>query len=318
VVGSKFPGEHLWPRPLIPTEIIQKTILIIRNPYSCVLSSVRKINREGGKVTPRDVHDILFQWISAWNYLVKNHSDGLHLCFFYESFEYDQLKLEQTAAEFLGIPCDFEFSKISPNTLSHNEIVDLYHQEGISFILPFITPLFDYENWLSAAKSRLQQNCSCGYVFPLGKTVSFTVEGEGLRYLFDGYYEPENDGTWSQGHCLKLRLTPEKPLQGAVIISFVLTWVMSASDDEPIVFTLSLGGRLLDVYAVAGGNSAAEKRFKTKINNFVAAEYVSSTLEFNIENPRNPMLLGLSGDNRMLGIMIKSIRIDCDGIAIDA
>lgn len=42
IIGTKFPGLHLWPSPNIPSFITKKEIHITRNPFDTVLSYAKK------------------------------------------------------------------------------------------------------------------------------------------------------------------------------------------------------------------------------------------------------------------------------------
>lgn len=91
------------------------------------------------------------------------------------------------------------------------------------------------------------------------------------------------------------------------------TWSINAPFLPPPIVAFFLDGRLLDAIPVSlEENNGVGKQYHFRIENFDSINGESMFLEFFIENSRNLKQLGLSDDDRNLGIMIRSIRIDCD------
>lgn len=170
---------------------------------------------EGEVFSQKNSESILHYWLSAWNHAVEHNLDENFFIFFYEDMRGDNSATANDIATFLGTPCDFDMAGMVSRIGSYQDVLHQYNEAGIGYMLPLIDRLFPYDQWLMLAKTRMAQKKLCGYVLPIGKTIRLTADGDGWKYLYRGFYEPELDGTWTNGDCSTLLFTPDRDVQGS-------------------------------------------------------------------------------------------------------
>jgi hypothetical protein len=314
VVGTKFPGSQDWPRPTIPDCITEKHIHLSRNPFDCVLSAVKKNAVEGTSQSLHAAEVILCNWLGAWNHAVEQHQKDNFFHLFYECLGSDNIVMAQDMAVFLDTPCDFDLAGVVAQVGLYAAVLDQYNEAGLAQMIPFIERLFPYDQWPALAKTRMNEKKLCGYVLSAGETIHLTSDGNGWKYLRHGFYLPERDGAWTAGKVAMVLFTPERHLCGAVFVTLDVVWSMDRVSPPPVV-SIALNDQSLAVMPfILGPQNGLGKKYRLCCKNFDCVDGESIALTFCIDRPQNPMQLGLSNDDRNLGVMIRSIRIDCDGV----
>lgn len=308
VVGTKFPGAQAWRQPTIPDSIIEKYITLCRNPFDCVLSAVLKDKAEGQLCDQNYNERLLYWWLSSWNHAVEHNLDGNFFHLFHEGLGEDNASTAQNIATFLGIPCDFDLTGMVSRIHTYPDLLDRYNEAGIGYLIPFINRLFPYDQWLSLANKRMEQKKLCGYVLPIGKTIRLTTDGDGWKYLYSGFYPPEFDGTWTDGNVQKVLFTPDRHVYGSVCVTIAVIFAVV----PPPVVSIFLDERLLVSIPMELPENGLGMQCSFRIENFESIDSETMILKFCIDTSVNPKQLGLSDDDRNLGIMISSIRIDCN------
>lgn len=314
VVGTKFPGSQDWPRPNIPDGIIEKHIHISRNPFDCVLSAVKKSAAEGTGRSLYAAEVLLCHWLGAWNHAVENYRNDNFFHLFYESLSTDNAAVAEDMAAFLGTPCDFDLAGLAGRGDPYAGILDQYNEAGLAQMIPFIERLFPYDQWPALAKTRMDEKKLCGYVLSARETIHLTSDGNGWKYVRCGFHAPERDGAWTAGKVAMVLFTPERHLSGTVCVTVDVVWSMDMVLSPPVV-SISLNDRLLAAMPfMLGTQNGFGKKYRLSIEDFNCVDGESVALTFCIDRPQNPMQLGLSSDDRDLGVMIRSISIDYDRV----
>ncbi|GAD64470.1 hypothetical protein PA6_038_00420 [Aquipseudomonas alcaligenes NBRC 14159] len=144
--------------------------------------------------------------------------------------------------------------------------------------------------------------------FPLQKseTISLKASGNGWKYIQRGFYPAEAEGSWTHGGESVLCFTPDEPLSGPFAVMLDVSWLIEIQD-EPTRFHIYLDDTLLGKSSILVGKSnGSTNLFIFNIERFEQLS-PSITVRVVIENPRNPSLIGLSNDNRNLGLMVRGI-----------
>jgi hypothetical protein len=197
---------------------------------------------------------------------------------------------------------------------SYAGVLDQYNEAGLAQMIPFIERLFPYDQWPALAKARMDEKKLCGYVLPVGETIHLTSDGNGWKYLRCGFYAPERNGAWTAGKVATVLFTPERHLCGAVHVTLDVVWSMDMVSPPPVI-SIALNDQLLAAMPfVLGPQNGVGKKYRLWIEDVDCVDGESIALTLCIDRPQNPMRLGLSDDDRDLGVMIRSIRIDCERV----
>lgn len=141
-------------------------------------------------------------------------------------------------------------------------------------------------------------------LYPLGTLVEFSSAGTGDIYAHDGWSTPEGWGRWSTGKRASLRFKLEPPTM-TVNVELVLTAYVPDDHHEQRVIVEANGSEVARlVFAASDSKDPRVERFTVPVAG-------GSQLDLVLHTPDtvSPAELGLSGDNRTLGVALVSVLI---------
>lgn len=310
VLGTKFPGAHLWPQPEIPRGMCWKQIHITRSPQAVVTSYAKKMLREGYPGGHARILDVaIAHWVSAWNYAAVRQNDPNFLHVLYEDLASDKTAADRIAG-FLGLDSEprLDFSGFR----SADKTAAQYRQEletvGFGPALhrfDALAPLFHWDHW----RHRLEP-----LGFPLAAGEILDLRGapgaNGWYFPAQGFYPPEPDGRWLHGGVAELALIPEFSAKNAKL-TLEIAWVFEPGQTPPML-TLELDGQavLRTPISRAGTPGGSPKSFVFDLQGLNLQAGHTAQLKLRVSNPRNPHAMGLSPDNRELSFMLSSLRLE--------
>lgn len=305
IIGTKFPGHQYWPRPTLPQGVVWKEVVTSRNPYDTVLSYSKKMVTQGDQKSPSGGwRRALVHWLHAWNYAVLNRDNPDFLNIMYDELSGDNSAVAQRVADHLGIERDFDLSGLSPRRSS--DIEAKFAAAGISEALDLLRPICGYEDWLSVARDRMSSGRLFGYPMP-AEGIDFCSGGNSWMHTQSGFYPPELHGTWTSGPSALVTLSvPQAPPTDMYLVLDV-TWSLEMRGEVPSIVMLVDGETVACTKIELGKANGKGRTFQFKIPGY-KSDGRGTAIEIKIENPRNPKLLGVSNDDRDLGIMLRSLR----------
>ncbi len=301
VIGTKCPNLHKYDTEQYPSGLERKQIHITRHPIAVVNSYIAK----GDTVCVDDPEHAFCDWLTSLNYAIENYRTPNFMCLLYESFDgrsnHEQAK---QVASFLEVTSDFDLSGLrAPAT--HPMPDFLGHPAG-SRVLYAINRLFDLENWINSYSATLEKGRMVGFPLQKGEAISLKASGNGWKYIQRGFYPAEAEGSWTHGGESILCFTPDEPLSGSFAVALNVSWLIEAQN-EPTRFQIYLDDTLVGKSSIRVGKSnGSTNLFIFNVERFEQTS-TSVTVRIVVENPRNPALIGISGDNRNLGLMIREI-----------
>lgn len=301
IIGTKCPNLHKHETLQYPAGLLKKQIHITRNPVAVVNSYVLK----GDGIILDNAEHAYCDWLSSLNQAIENYSSPDFLCLLYESFDgQSNLEIAGRIASFLGITQDFDLCGLqaSPATPGPN-FLDL---PSGGMVFDAINRLFDLENWINSYSTTLEKGRMVGFPLQKGEAISLNASGNGWKYIQRGFYPAEAEGSWTHGGESILCLTPDEPLSGSFAVALNVSWLIEAQN-EPTRFQIYLDDTLVGKSSIRVGKSnGSTNLFIFNVERFEQTS-TSVTVRIVVENPRNPALIGISGDNRNLGLMIREI-----------
>jgi len=169
-----------------------------------------------------------------------------------------------------------------------------------------ISRLFDLEDWISSYSVTLEKGRMVGFPLLTGEAIALDTSGNGWKYIQRGFYPAETEGSWTHGSEAVLCFTPDEPLAGPLTVMLDIPWLIEVPG-EPTRFHIYLDDTLVGKSSLLIGKSNGNTNiFVFNVTNFEQLS-PSVMVRIVIENPRNPALIGLSNDNRYLGLMVRSI-----------
>lgn len=168
---------------------------------------------------------------------------------------------------------------------------EFWKTSSISGLTPYEIrgPLGRKENWVKDAPIRV------------GQTIDFGGSGAGLPYLWNGFSQPEDLGTWTDGAVATLVMNPDQRVPSSItlhVVGFVNAGAVRAT---VAVDEKSVGEIVLD-------KAKPEGNFTFRIPD-EALEDGAIKVDFAIAEPRSPKEIGLSSDDRKLGLQLRSLKI---------
>lgn len=306
VIGTKFPGAHLWPQPTLPGDLPWKQIHISRDPYAVVTSYAKKMLRENYPGGAEHILDTaIAHWVSAWNHAVSQHDnqDFLHLV--YEHACLENTTTAEKVAAFLDVAPTLDFSALRSTNKSTNDYEDTLVAAGFTNQAARMQFAHALGDWREFARGNLR----IGFPLAAGETIDFTTNGNAWKWPITGFYPAENHGRWIRGVDAEILFAPQFSTDIATL-SVEVPWVFEPNCRPPIV-AISVDGSHKSLTNVSLGTSnGTTRRFAWDLRNLDLRAGITSTLRLHILNPRNPHVMGVSQDDRDLSFMIKTLRID--------
>jgi hypothetical protein len=140
------------------------------------------------------------------------------------------------------------------------------------------------------------------------ESISFKKEDEGHKFLTNGWHPPEDHGVWSKEDAsICLALKDEKQIKSEMLeIKFSITPMLT--DVAPMQkVRLYINGDLNAVWKFEKNKSMPDTTIHVLSEKLF--QNGKCKLDFKIENPRSPLSDKISKDQRMLGIMLHSLKI---------
>lgn len=305
IIGTKFPGIHLWPKPDIPEGVITKEICITRNPFDTVLSYAKK-NIYDGLYTQDQIEqsadEALAHWMSAYNYAVSRYQDSDFFHIFYDETIIDSKIYEAKLAEFLGV--DTIDLSILQAVDSDKKIKLKFKSAGLSSTYEKIKALFSYNMWFKKVRNAMKNE---EYIV-LNNSIYFgsrDINHSYTQYITKGFYPAENDGIWTKGNLSSIRFKPATPIIGQLLLSIDIKWAVNLNNEWPLITIYLNNKKLADLTLQLHTNGVIQRY------SFVTQDVDSSIIDIKLttHNPRNPKKLGVSEDDRELAFMIQSVSV---------
>ncbi len=197
--------------------------------------------------------------------------------------------------ENLAIPINNRFAELPAPSVPPGELVALW-SDGLELLETRFAGIDLYKN---------PDATTWPAVYATGRKLGFGKNGQGVRYLAEGWSWQEDSGTWTDGDkaeiVMKLDHEYQIPLVLLVSAQAFITDGHPRQDvdvfanDQPVAhWTFQHGDPALELQAL----------IPTEIVN---QEYLK--LGFHLLSPRSPASLELSSDGRKLGIMLHELQI---------
>lgn len=138
-----------------------------------------------------------------------------------------------------------------------------------------------------------------------GQTIDFSEKGNSTKYTWTGWSEPEPWGTWTDGSVATLVMRPDKKLPGRITLK-----LQGFVSEGPVNATVVINEKTVGEIALSKSNPGGEFSFNIPDE---AQKDAQIKLDLVIDNPRNPKDLGISRDDRDLGIGLFSMRLEAVG-----
>lgn len=177
---------------------------------------------------------------------------------------------------------------------------------GISYIVVFAWLINNSRDFVvEARRNALCPPAACT-LQSLPISARFEANSDDTRFLLSGFSRPEESGTWTVEHQAEIYLPVD--LRGTDEIEVRLDFAVALSEQQPSQrLRVSDGrGNWLDVALLQLPSPPESASF-----NLPVSDHSQPGLRLRIELPDAwiPAKLGLSGDTRLLGIFLKSLRI---------
>lgn len=137
-----------------------------------------------------------------------------------------------------------------------------------------------------------------------GTKIDFTENGDAEKYKNDGWSDPELEFTWTEGNSAALKLTVYKPNADLRLTANV----------QPFLFEEKVEVQNVNIFGngeLLGNWIINESGFQDQ-HIIIPAEVIKNgwlNITFELPDAASPQELGLSEDNRILGLQFRSIRI---------
>jgi hypothetical protein len=147
------------------------------------------------------------------------------------------------------------------------------------------------------------------FPYRIGSDIVFKSEGNSPLYTADGWSNPEEWGRWTDGREASLNI----PLDTATLApesDLILTAELQAfvSENHPSqTFVIKANGTRIEDGAFNLGTPSHE--ITATIPASVARMKTPLQVTITLENPISPARVGVSNDNRMLGLGLQRLRI---------
>lgn len=307
VVGTKFPGAHLWPRPSLPAAIAWKQIYITREPYAVITSYTKKMQREsypGG--TAHILDTAIAHWISAWNYAVEHRNADRFMHLIYEKLG-DHSTVAAAVAQLLGVSPTLDFTSFRAENKSISEYERQLAEAGFQDHLGRM----DFANKINDWSLFSEAGDKLGFPLAAGEAIDLTntPTANGWKYPITGFYQAENEGRWIRGADAEILVIPQFSAHMG-LLSLDIPWTFEPGGVPPAISVEVDGVNQFDSTISLGNENGSLKRIAFGMRNLDLRAGVTSSIRIRVHNPRNPKQLGISQDDRNLSAMIHSLRID--------
>jgi len=304
IVGTKFPGLQRWEKVRYPTGLEVREINIVRNPIDVVNSYTTK----GDGTVSEDPERAFCDWLHSFNYAVSEHTRERFLWVLYEDFRRNQnSSIAQQVADFLRVEADFDLAEMGASErLPAPKFLGAPTGQKTFDV---ISRLFDVADWRSDATAKIKAGKLVGYTLAQSECIDLTAEGNGWKYIYDGFYAPEADGSWTRGEVATICFTPEQAFSGSLHTTLEVSWGLTIQDIGTR-FSVYLDDQLIGKTSLNLNKSNGGSNLVVFHATDIQQRSASITLRIVIDNPRNPATLGVSADNRELGLMIRSIAFE--------
>lgn len=305
-IGTKFPGYQVWPLPCYPDWISPRYIHITRNPFDSILSLILK-DYKVDELKPSDVDDLLFYWISAWNYAVEHIDNESFFHVFYDNLLTNSANVEKQMSIFLDGLDDFSLSSF--HSTHSASCYERFCHAKLETYFSFISYIAPQDKWIDFATQRLNKHQRIGFPYHWGREIGLSVDSDGWRYV-SGFYPPEVDGSWTKSYLSEILFAPTTPCGDDIQIYFEVSWVVMI-ENRPVEFDMVLNGSHIFHGMIKKDSSNEQLSFYSiYVPSFYCEQFDSISLKFQIKNPINPCKEGLSDDDRDLAFMIRSVRFE--------
>lgn len=305
IFGTKFPGLHLWPQPEFPPGICAREIHITRAPVSVVTSYVTKMHRESYPGTAEHIFDTaLAHWISAWNHAVsrRGQTDFLHLR--YEQVAGDE-SVARAIADFLGLDDSIDLSEFSSKD---REASDCYAElEALGYGNQNWKLELLAQQWDGIRGVEQAEQLPLGFPIDSGEDISLCSD-RSWKTVAKGFLPAEPEGAWVGSQAASVHFLPRVSAR-CYLVTMDVPWVFQ-HQDIPAALRLSIGtGPVIDALISLENMAGGEGRRFSWILHAPDDEQLSTFLQIVPLNPRNPKDCGIGSDDRLLSVMVRSVRI---------
>lgn len=307
VIGTKFPGHQLWPRPALPAGIGLKELMVVRNPLETVISSIEKTVREDGRAEVGHARDTAqHHWAHAWNYTLLREGDGL-LPVIMDRVAEDPKREAELIATFLGIDNDLDLGRMHGASVPE-EVEARYRALGLTALHEQLRASWSPRPWAEQVEEVTGRRTFYGAPLHSG-TIDFTDGGDRWKYVQHGFYPPEVAGSWTCGDEAMIVFRLDDPQPGNYQLTLDVGWAPRIAGETTRIGVridnLAASEELVDL----GFHPGQRIALHLSIEDFTPAP-AGTCLRIRIDNPRSPLLAGESLDDRLLGFMLHSLRFE--------
>jgi hypothetical protein len=304
IIGTKFPGHQSWPAPAMPPGIRAKEIMVTRNPYDVVYSYAHKMVGDGQAADLPSAAKVAFNhWIDAWSYTVRNRDNPDFLNVFYDELNGNNAEVASVVSQFLQLSEAPDLSSLSarqdPDIRTKFELADL------SEVFNELNQMWSYEEWLDRAKADLTQGAVA--ILPL-PAAGLDMSDQRQASLFtSGFYPSEPDGAWTKGGESSITFRPSLDAEAKdYFLVLHIVWAAMRGDQAPQVIIEVDGNQIADLALHLGWKNGSGADYHFKVPNYMPRSN-GTTVKISVKEPLNPKRLGVSEDDRDLGLMIKRV-----------
>jgi len=153
---------------------------------------------------------------------------------------------------------------------------------------------------------QLQQlRLSHGANYRMGATIDFGINGNAEPYIDEGWSQAEAGQRWSDGPRASLQIPLSSRVRGDLRLSFAARAFVSDPELPAQTVALTVNGQPLADWSMTG----AETQQVTIPADLLSGQRLLQ-IDFRLPDASSPLALGLSADNRVLGIALRELRIE--------
>lgn len=145
-----------------------------------------------------------------------------------------------------------------------------------------------------------------GEELTLGQKIAFAEGGDARKYQVGGWSHPEAWGSWTEGALARLRIwMRERPTRDLQLTADVQGFVHQEVPKQAI--EVEVNGRPVATWEFDEENSSGART--AKIPRALACSRDDLEIVFKISNPKSPRSLGISSDDRNLGMGVRWLEL---------
>lgn len=136
------------------------------------------------------------------------------------------------------------------------------------------------------------------------QNIDFSSDAAPEKYLVTGWSAPEPWGVWSQKEIAELNIPVDA---GHQVLTMIITFHAFVTEQHPKVeISVNINNKHIDLICFQNGQDY--QNWQHELSASEMNDQASLHISFKISSPKSPFELGLSADQRRLGIGLRNIR----------